>query len=119
MSVFKYPLKINQGSTFDKTVTWKTGAPPVPVDLTGCTARGQIRSEIDSPTVLVEMTTLNGRITLGGATGTIRFLFEDELTETFFWDSGVYDVEIVFPDGTVQRKLAGAVSVSPEVTRNA
>jgi uncharacterized protein YfaP (DUF2135 family) len=117
MSVFKYPLKINQGSTFDKTVTWKTGTPPVPVDLTGCTARGQIRSEISSAAVLVEMNTVNGRLILGGVDGTIRILFEDELTETFSWDSGVYDIEIVFPDGTVQRKLAGAVSVSPEVTR--
>jgi hypothetical protein len=33
------------------------------------------------------------------------------------WTTAVYDLEIEFPDGTVVRRMAGSVVVSPEVTR--
>ena len=119
MPAHKLPLKIDQGATYDKVLTWKTGtkAAAVPVDLTGCTARAQIRSEIDSPIVLLELTTENGRIHLGGPAGTIRILIDATTTAAIDWESGVYDLEIVFAGGRVDRRLAGSVSVSKEVTR--
>lgn len=117
MTAFKVPFKIDKGSTLDETFTWKAGTPAVPVDLTGCTARMQVRSEIDSPIVLLELTTENGGIELGGTAGTIRRRMTASATAALTWDSGVYDMEIVFANGTVQRKLKGPASVSPEVTR--
>src|SRR6186713_331399 len=115
MSAFKLNLTIDQGATFDKTVTWKTGKPALPVDLTGATARMQIRAKIDSPTVLVSLTTENGGIVLGGATGDVTMRIEAVVTAAITWRAGVYDLEIVFADSTVRRLLAGSVSVSPEV----
>lgn len=117
MAAFKLNLSIDQGATFIKSVTWKTGKPAAPVDLTGCTARMQVRPKIDSTEVLVSLTTANGGITLGGAAGTVAIRIEADVTEDFTWKGGVYDLEIVFLDGTVRRLLAGGVSVSPEVTR--
>ena len=40
-------LYIEQGATYRKTLTWKTGSPATPVDLTGYTARLQVRTKID------------------------------------------------------------------------
>lgn len=117
MAAFKVPLKIDQGSTFDKLVTWKAGTNPAPVNLTGCTARAQIRADVDSATVLLSMTTENGRIQLGGAAGTIRILLSATETAALNFDSAVYDLEIVWPDGRVERKMRGSVVVSREVTR--
>ena len=117
MSAFKLNLKIDQGATFDKSVTWKVGKPAVPVDLTGATARMQIRPKIDSATVLVELTTENGRIALGGVTGDVTLTIEAAITTDFAWREGVYDLEIIFADTTVKRLLSGSVAVSPEVTR--
>ena len=118
MPAFKVNLKIDQGSTFAKHVTWKAGNPAVPVDLTGCTARMQVREKIESPVKLLNLTTENGGIVLGGAAGTIDYCrLSDHETAAIIWLTGVYDLEIVFPDGTVQRKIAGNVTVSPEVTR--
>ena len=118
MSTFKINLKINQGATFSKLVTWKTGTPPVPVDLTGCTARMQVRARVDSPTALLDLTTENGGIVLGGVLGTIEFCkLSATASAAIGWKSGVYDLEIVFPGGTVLRKMAGSVAISPEVTR--
>lgn len=119
MPAHKVPLKFEQGATFNEPYTWKAGPPKgaVPVDLTGCTARAQVRPEISSPIVLLELTTENGGIELGGITGTIRLRVSAATTAAFDWDAGEYDLEIVFPDGTVVRRMAGSVSVSPEVTR--
>lgn len=121
MPAHKLNLKIDQGATYDKVVTWKLGAKgatAVPVDLTGCTARSQIRAEIDSTAVLLDLTTENGRIELGGPDGTIRILIDATTTAAIDWESGVYDLEVVFAGGRVDRRLAGNVSVSKEVTRH-
>lgn len=117
MPAAKLKLSIDQGATFTKTVTWKTGKPAVPVDLTGCTARMQIREKIESTAVLLELSTTDGRITLGGTAGTVNLRVEAVDTAAITWRSGVYDLEIEFTDGTVRRLFSGPVSVSPEVTR--
>lgn len=120
MPAHKMTLKIEQGATFNPVFVWKTGdsvETAVPVDLTGCKARAQFRSAVDSPQVLCDMTTENNRLVLGGVTGEIRIVLDAELTATFAWEEGVYDLEVEFPDGTVERRMAGVVRVSPEVTR--
>ncbi|MEZ2293932.1 hypothetical protein [Variovorax sp. RCC_210] len=117
MAAFKLSLKIDQGATFTKTVTWKTGKPPAPVDLTGAAARMQIREKLEAPEVLIELTTTNGGIVLGAAVGTVTLRIEADATAAITWRTAVYDLEVVFADGTVRRLLSGSVAVSPEVTR--
>lgn len=114
---FKYRIEIVQGATLRDTVTWRAGEPSAPVDLTGCTARMQVRDKIASPTVLLELTTENGGISLGGTAGTVTLYLDDEATAAITWTAGVYDLEIVLADGDVRRFLAGVVVVLPEVTR--
>jgi hypothetical protein len=117
MAAFKLNLKIDQGATFQKIVTWKTGTPAAPVDLTGCTARMQIRARLTDALALLTLTTENGGIALGGDTGTITMTITAAATTLLTWASGVYDLEIIFANGTIRRLLYGSVSVSPEVTR--
>lgn len=117
MAAFKVKLAIDQGSTFRKHLLWKVGTSQVPANLTGCTARMQIRSEVASPDVLLTLTTENGGITLGGVTGTIDLYISASATTNITWEEAVYDIEFVFPNGDVQRKIYGAVAVSLEITR--
>lgn len=112
----KLKLQIYQGATFRHRLRWRTSG-GTPIDLTGCTARMQVRSEVESADVLLELTTENGGITLGGTAGTIDLLVTDEDTTAITWEGGVWDLEIVHPDGTVTRLAEGSISVSPEVTR--
>lgn len=115
----KTKFTIYQGATFRKRLIWSGPAPALtPIVLTGCTARMQIRSELKSTTVLVELNTTNGGITLGGVAGTIDLYLSDEDTAVFSWTSGVWDLEITHPSGEVTRLAYGTVSVSPEVTRD-
>lgn len=117
----KRKLRIKQGSTFDDLVVWKVGATAeaaTPVDLTGCTARTQFRASIDSPDVLLELSTANGGMELGGVIGSVRYFISADDTTLLNWkEPVVYDTEITFPSGVVQRKFAGTASVSGEVTR--
>lgn len=58
---------IHQGETWTRQITWKTGDPALPVDLTSATAVMKIRTTAESPTVVAEPT-----ISLGGVAGTIN-----------------------------------------------
>lgn len=119
MSAFKVGIQIDQGATFRKQFVWKSGpkGSETPVDLTDCTARMQIRQQIGDSEVLAELTTENAGIVLGGTTGEVDLYISAVTTAGFEWTEAVYDVEIVFSNGDVRRFVAGAVCVSPEVTR--
>lgn len=118
MAAFRLPITILQGETLRRTMVWKAGAPAVPVDLTGCTARMQVRSEVGSPDVLLELTTANGHIEIEPLDGEITLLLSAAETAAITsWQRGVYDLEVVHSDGSVRRLLEGSVKVKPEVTR--
>lgn len=114
MAAHKVNLDVDQGATFDKLWAWKSGGQPV--NLTGCTARAQVRPDVSSNTVLFDMTTANGMLTLGGSAGTIRITITDEATADA--RSGVYDLFIDFPGGTSVRRMAGSFTVTAGVTRD-
>jgi hypothetical protein len=87
-----------------------------PVDLTGFTARMDIRETLDEVTVIHTLTTENAGITLGGVAGTIDLLIPAATTEGFTFGNAVYDLELI--NGTVvTRLLGGAITLSKEVTR--
>ena len=114
-------LVIYQGTTFDVTFTWRQpivspATVGTPVDLTGYTARMQVRSSIASDEVLLELTTENGGITLGDVAGTIALHLDATDTAALEFTSGVWDLELVSAD-VVTRLLGGRLKVSKEVTR--
>ena len=111
-----YNLTIEQGATFDRlmTVNKPDGDPR---DFSGYTARMQIRREKDSTgAAAIELTDANGRIELGGALGTVRLLLTAADTASLT-RGGVYDIELIAPDTTVERLLKGKVILDEEVTR--
>lgn len=110
-----YKIVCDQGSTFSRLLTIRNGQDEL-LDLTGYTARMQVRPEVDSNEVLVELTTENGRIALGGAAGTVLLHLPPEITATIPTD-GFYDLEIVTNGGAVYRLLRGKFLLDPEVTR--
>ena len=111
-----FDLTINQGATFELTVTWKDSAGTA-INLTGYSARMQVRETYSSSTSIVSLTSGAG-ITLGGAAGTIAIVVSATTTAALTAPfSGVYDLELVSAGGVVTRLLQGAATVSPEVTR--
>lgn len=90
-----------------------------PTNLTGYTARMQIRITRGSDTTVFELTTENGGITLTAADGGIHLLISDTDTAAFDFDNAVYDLELINTSGNgdVTRVAEGTVKLHKEVTR--
>jgi hypothetical protein len=111
-------LEVYKGSTFVKVIQWKTGTPAVAVNLTGCTARMQIRKAVNDDTVLDTLTTQNGKIVIHEPlNGKFKIVISAAVSTAYLFTSAVYDLEIVFLDGTVIRVIEGCLTAAPEVTR--
>lgn len=88
-----------------------------PVDLTGYTARMQLRSKLEDTVILHEMTTENGGILINNASKTISLLISASSTANFTFTNAVYSLELVSSGGEVTPFLYGSVLVYKEVTR--
>lgn len=124
MSAATTDLSIDQGSTWTHAFIVNQPAPEgtpveslVPADLTGYTARMQVRKTVDNPHILLELTTGNDRIIITSLTGRIDLLVDAATTAALNFTTAVYDLEIVSAGGTVTRLVRGSVTLVPEVTR--
>ena len=110
-------IQINQGSDLDILMTYKDPN-DLAVDLTDWTAEMDIRLKVDDVAPLIELSTLNSRIVLGGVTGTINLLIDAADTEALSFKKGVYDLELTDIAGKVIRLIEGKVTLTTEVTRD-
>lgn len=113
MPAVNYDIVIEQGATFGLVITHEN-PDGTPINLTGMTARMQIRDSADDSLIL-ELTTENGRITLGGTAGTITLAVTAADTAALT-RGGVYDLELV-NGAEVNRLVQGKATLSEEVTK--
>jgi hypothetical protein len=118
MEAQKYSITVVKGSTFRLNLALTTGAPAVPIDLTGYKARSQMRYEYESTDAFLTFTSDDTTLVLGGALGTISMMATATDTAAIDVYSGVWDLELVDPTGDVQQLLYGSVSIRQEATRN-
>lgn len=106
-------LRMFQGATFRYALTWLED--DVPKNLSGYTARMQVRNTVDALTTVIDIDTDDG-ISLGGALGTIELEVAADVTADVPAGLYVYDLELI-DDDVVTRLVEGSFYVSPEVTR--
>ncbi len=114
-----YNITCQQGATFQRQVTWTDSARDA-YNLTGYTARMQVRSDVTSNTIIATLSTTagnTGTITLGGTAGTVDLLISATNTAALTAGQYVYDLELVSGGGVGTRLLEGNFKVSAEVTR--
>lgn len=110
-------LRIRRGSTFAPAEFIYRVKDGDVIDLTGYTARAQIRNVDDDELIVAALTTENGGVTLGGVNGTIA-LFISATATTAIPDTvvaGRWDLELV-TGSVVLPLLAGNVVIEDEVT---
>lgn len=120
-------LDMEQGATLAFHFLWKSqtsttedGTPVYTAyDLTGCTARMQIRAGYGTA-VLAEVTTEDGGIELerGDVTGRIDVEVSAELTDAVAIKKPKADLEVEFPSGTVVRLLNISFANTLNITRD-
>lgn len=87
-----------------------------PKDLTGWTARLQIRESIEDTTTLVSLTSPSD-IVITLATAEIAITISAAVTAALDFEEGVYDLELEDGAGNVTRLVEGVVTFVKEVTR--
>jgi hypothetical protein len=130
MSAGRYPILIEQGATLDFEIQYKDSN-NLPVDLSGYSARMQIRPNTESSTVYITLSSsyIDGAsgLSLSGShatkpptSGSIGIFISACDTATFNFNEGVYDLEVFTNYNNcdyVTRILQGPVRISKEVTR--
>lgn len=112
------PISVEQGTTWRLSFTWFTGDPGAlgpAFDLTGASARFQVRQTRASPPLLSASTT-DGRIVLGGVAGTIAITLSAADTALLVFPVCTYDLKMTLANGDVVRLLEGAASVDLDWT---
>ena len=105
---------IEKGATYSQVLYWKDSA-NVAINLTGCTAKIQVRAAEYMP-VIETFSTENGRIVITPLTGKIEIKMTDEDSRNLSSIGGIYALEIYHPDGTTTRLCEGELLFSYEVT---
>lgn len=115
----KYNLVVQQGATFETTITWTLSDEPV--DLTGYTAAMQARESYKSASAALDLTSVDDVYTdreslyLGGTDGTIRIYIDQNTSSQLSAKTYVYDLEI-YTGTETYRLIEGTLTVTPEVT---
>lgn len=122
----KYNIDFFQGSTFSLNLTVKNVNGAL-MDLTGYTARMQIRPTYSSATVTESLSSANGEITINTVTSVMSLQLAAARTANISVDMNagsipprtkyVYDLELLDPGVGVTKLLFGEVTVYGEVTR--
>lgn len=129
MAAGRYLLTIEQGATTDLLLEYKDSNGS-PVDLSGYTARMQIRPTIDSSTTHLSITSVtasdgtclnltptSASLTLPRTSGSVGLFISAATSSGLSFTEGVYDIELESSTGVVTRLLEGIVKLSKEVTR--
>jgi hypothetical protein len=118
MAAGKLDLIIEKGAKFTKHLEYKDKT-KTPIDLTGYTARMQARKNPQSTTVVVDLTTENGGITITEVTGEIDLFLSGTATTAITAQGNlVYDLELIEPGpGEPIKLVRGTISLIEEVTK--
>lgn len=116
-------IVVKQGETFTLAfLVLETISPRVPIDLTGWFGWARIKNEYDG-TLIVDSTTLNGRVTLG-YTGTapddynVLWSINASTTDAFTdWGKGVWDFKLIDTFGNSIFIAEGVATLSRAATR--
>lgn len=111
----RFNFSIYQGDTFSTAPAWKINNSYV--NVTGYTADMQVRQDVDSASIIVELSTSNGRIVAGTTDGKFTLTLTAAETATLPPGNYVYDLEVTSPGGTVTKILTGGFAVIAEVTQ--
>lgn len=127
MAAGKYSFTLEQGSTFERQLTYQDSN-GVPIDLTGYSARMQIRPSPGSATLYLTLSSslrpdgtglnMNGLTGVNPTTsGTIGIVISAATSSLLTFDEAAYDLEI-YSASYASRIIEGRVKLSKEVTIN-
>ena len=107
-------FEIVQGDTFTSKPAWKVNN--AYVDVTGYSALMDVKIAPTSVSNIIELSSANGRITVGTTDGTFTLNLTPAETTDIPVGNYVYDLQITSPTGTVYTLLAGGFTITSQVS---
>lgn len=113
-----FDIGIPQGAQFVQPIQVLTNGVVVALPAT-TTAKMQIRSSRNSATVLAELTTENGQLTVDYTSALVTINLPSAVSAAFTFERGVYDIDLIYPGATPEhdRIVEGKVYVFQRVTQ--
>ena len=115
MTAASYNFTCEQGAIFEVNMTSKEDDQVTPITNVGSTAKMQVRNAAGA--LIIELSTVNGRIVLGGKNGKIKLTISGDDTAALVPGSYVYDLKLTSGANQPVRILQGRFIVSAEVTQ--
>jgi len=116
MVATKQDVAFEQGAKFEFTIQARN-PDKTPMNLSGYSARMQVRPTVDSVDILVSATSAGGEIVINGPVGIIAVTIGSDVTTAYTWTVGHYDLEVFTTAANVIRIAEGFTALKKEVTR--
>lgn len=117
MTVSYLDLPVPKGARVIQPVVVLTSGSVVPLPV-GTKAHMQIRRNAESDIVLADLSTDNGKLLIDINTATVTINMSSAFTDTFDFDRGVFDIDLIYPDTQKERIVEGKVWVKLSVTQD-
>jgi len=112
-----YNITIEQGSTYKLALYWKNSANN-PIDMTGYSAKMQIRASTGASVKLLELSSADtDQIQIYEKQGAINLTIGYQQTANLTPSIAVYDLEVTSPQNVVTKLIKGRCRIEGEVTR--
>jgi hypothetical protein len=108
-------FEVDQNATFTFTVEYKDNNGNA-IDLTGASAKMQIRDTKGGSKLAVTLTSPAGGITIDGPEGTLTVKITPTQTNKLFYPKSSYDIMVVDTNGNKIKLLEGFMTLSRSVT---
>lgn len=115
-------IELEEKTDFSIKITFRDDTTNLPVDLTGYTARMQLRDTFGGGVIYKELTSApGGGIILGGQSGLIEIAFipgdTAQVEYLWNWTRAAYDLVLTDTNGKTKKLLKGFVTVGRSATQ--
>lgn len=113
-------IEIEEAMDHTLSLIYRDETTNLPVNITGYSAELEVRMRFGDPSVLLTLSTTNGKIELGGASGAIDINFlpsDTDQSQTYYsWTRGAYDLVLTDTAGKKKKILKGFITISRTAT---
>ena len=108
--------EVDQNATFKFQVQYTEDDEVTPIDLTGASAKMQVRDTKGGSKLAFTLTSPAGGITIDGPNGILNIVVTPTQTNKLFYPKSSYDVMVVDSNGNKTKIVEGFMTLSRSVT---
>jgi hypothetical protein len=109
-------FEVDQNATFTFEVQYTEEDEVTPIDLTGATAKMQVRDTKGGSKLAFTLTSPSGGITIDGPNGKLTIKITPTQTNKMFYPKSSYDIMVVDSNSNKVKLLEGFMTLSRSVT---